>query len=125
MISQWMNNGCVTEYVVKNPGCDRLKLCVQLACAIAFLHTHNVVHGDIKGRNVLVSDTGTIMVTDFGVSMMDHQEIEFTATKSRGGTLRWQPPEILRMETDSTKKADVYALSMTMIVGQYFILLWR
>ncbi|EUC55838.1 tyrosine kinase catalytic domain protein [Rhizoctonia solani AG-3 Rhs1AP] len=115
MVSPWMNNGHVTDYVATNPNCDRLTLCVQLAKAVAYLHENSVVHGDIKGPNVLVSDQGAIQVTDFGVSIMDHQEIEFSVTSSGRGTQRWQAPEILLGQSDSTKRADVYALSMTMI----------
>ncbi|CAE6442600.1 unnamed protein product [Rhizoctonia solani] len=91
MVSPWMSNGCVTDYVTRYPSCNRLLLCVQLAQAIAYLHENNVVHGDIKGPNVLVSGTGTIQVTDFGA------------------------PEVLQGHTDSTTEADVYALGMTMI----------
>ncbi|KAH7333807.1 kinase-like domain-containing protein [Rhizoctonia solani] len=116
IVSPWMRNGHVSEYVANHPNCDCLGL----------------VHGDIKGPNVLVSDIGTVQVMDFGVSITDHQEIEFSST-STGGTQRWlvrttdnkhwltfefsmrKAPEILLGQTDSTKEADVYALSMTMI----------
>ncbi|KAJ1299308.1 hypothetical protein OPQ81_011052 [Rhizoctonia solani] len=114
MVSPWMNNGFITEYVARNPNCDRLGLCFQLAGAIAYLHDNNLVHGDIKGPNVLISERGTVKVMDFGVSIMDHQEIEFSTT-STSGTQRWLAPEILLGQTDSSKEADVYALGMTMI----------
>ncbi|CCO33600.1 Putative serine/threonine-protein kinase/receptor R831 [Rhizoctonia solani AG-1 IB] len=110
-----MKNGCITEYVTRSPDCDRLKLCAQLAGAIAYLHEQNVIHGDIKGPNVLISDEGDVQVTDFGVSIMDHREIEFSVTSTGAGTQRWQAPEILRGDSDSSKEADVYALGMTMI----------
>ncbi|CAE6496322.1 unnamed protein product [Rhizoctonia solani] len=90
MISPWMNNGCITDYISRNPNCNRLRLCTQLARAIAYLHEQNMVHGDIKGPNVLVSDEGDVQVTDFGVSITDHQEIEFSTTSAGGGTQRWQ-----------------------------------
>ncbi|CAE6530728.1 unnamed protein product [Rhizoctonia solani] len=90
MVSPWMINGCVTDYVTHNPDCNRLELCSQLARAIAYIHAHDVVHGDIKSPNVLVSDSGIVKVTDFGVSIMDHQEIEFSVTSSGRGTERWQ-----------------------------------
>ncbi|CAE6508022.1 unnamed protein product [Rhizoctonia solani] len=118
MVSPWMSNGCVTEYVTIYPDCNRVALCIQLTRAIAYLHEHNVVHGDIKGPNVLVSESGTVKITDFGVSIMDHKEVEFSATATSRGTQRWQAPEILLGQSDSTKEGDVYALSMTLIVGR-------
>lgn len=56
-----------------------------------------------------------IQVMDFGVSIMEHQEIEYSVTLTTGGTQRWLAPEIFLGQGDSTKEADVYALSMTMI----------
>ncbi|CAE6454493.1 unnamed protein product [Rhizoctonia solani] len=90
MVSPWMRNGCITEYVTGHPSCDRLSLCTQLTRAIAYLHEHDVVHGDIKGPNVLISDEGNVQVTDFGVSIAEHQDIEFSVTSVGGGTQRWQ-----------------------------------
>ncbi|CEL61208.1 hypothetical protein RSOLAG1IB_09841 [Rhizoctonia solani AG-1 IB] len=115
MVSPWMRNGYITDYVATNPSCNRLGLCTQLTKAIAHLHEQGVVHGDIKGPNVLVSDAGVVQVMDFGVSIMDHQEIEFTQTSDGGGTNRWLAPEILLGDLNSTKEADIYALAMTMI----------
>ncbi|CAE6483303.1 unnamed protein product [Rhizoctonia solani] len=43
MVSPWMGNGCTTDYVVRNPNCNRLALCVQLADVIAYLHENNAV----------------------------------------------------------------------------------
>ncbi|KAF8678642.1 kinase-like protein [Rhizoctonia solani] len=116
MVSPWMSNGCVTEYVTRNPSCERLRLGIELTHAIVYLHGHNLVHGDIKGANVLVCDAGRVKVTDFGVSIMEHKEVEFSATSAARGTQRWQQsPEILLGDSDSTKEGDVYALGMTLI----------
>ncbi|KAJ1304030.1 hypothetical protein OPQ81_008438 [Rhizoctonia solani] len=116
MVSPWMSNGCVTEYVVTNPGCNHVALCTQLSRAIAYLHEHNVVHGDIKGPNVLVSDSGIVKITDFGVSIMDHKEVEFSATSTSRGTQKWQAskPLIDNQPPWGTKEGDVYALGMTL-----------
>ncbi|CAE6427845.1 unnamed protein product [Rhizoctonia solani] len=90
MVAPWMSNGDVTQYVVRNPKCDRRKLCIQLARAISYLHESGVIHGDIKGPNVLISDEEMIQVADFGVSIMEHKEIEFSVTSTGRGTERWQ-----------------------------------
>ncbi|KDN38304.1 hypothetical protein RSAG8_09603, partial [Rhizoctonia solani AG-8 WAC10335] len=115
MISPWLENGSVTEYIKRKQNPDYHDLCTQLSYAIAYLHQHGLIHGDIKGDNVLVSDEGIVKVTDFGVSIVAQLQIEFTYTAKGRGTERWQAPEILRRKTDSTKEGDVYALGMTMI----------
>ncbi|KAG8754129.1 hypothetical protein FRC11_006849 [Ceratobasidium sp. 423] len=75
-----------------------------------------MVHGDIKGPNVLVSDTGMVKVADFGVSIVEHQEIEFSSTTQTFFDSKRviQAPEILGEDSDSSKKGDVYAVGMTM-----------
>ncbi|CAE6452939.1 unnamed protein product [Rhizoctonia solani] len=90
MISPWIENGSVTEYVRKQQKPDYHDLCTQLSCAICYLHGHGLIHGDIKGDNVLVSDEGIVKVTDFGVSIAAQLQIEFTFTAVGRGTERWQ-----------------------------------
>ncbi|KAH7333840.1 kinase-like domain-containing protein [Rhizoctonia solani] len=115
IISPWVENGSVIEYLKKQYNHSHHDLCTQLTRAIAYLHEHGMIHGDIKGDNILVSDNGVVQVTDFGVSIVAQLKIEFTYTAKGRGTERWQAPEILRGITDSTKEGDVYAMGMTMV----------
>ncbi|CAE6457102.1 unnamed protein product [Rhizoctonia solani] len=115
MISSWMKNGPVTDYVKSQRNPDYYDLCTQLSSAIKYLHSIGIVHGDIKGDNALVSDRGVVKVMDFGVSIREKMVIEYTQTATGRGTERWQAPEILSGKTDSTKEGDVYAMAMTMI----------
>ena len=59
----------------------RLQLCAQLASGVAALHAAGVVHGDVKGENVLLSDLGASphpRFTDFGFA-----ELRTAASSSR------------------------------------------
>ncbi|CUA69587.1 hypothetical protein RSOLAG22IIIB_08594 [Rhizoctonia solani] len=122
MISPWMKNGCITDFVNKHPDVNRLALCAQLISAVAYLHKNSVIHGDIKSSNVLICDKGEVKIMDFGVSIMDQNQIKFTVTSASHGTQRWQAPEILLGKTGSTKQGDMYALGMTLTeiyTGEY------
>ena len=44
------------------------KICLQILCGLSFLHSHNMVHRDIKHGNILLNSKGEVKVTDFGIS---------------------------------------------------------
>ncbi|KAG8901888.1 hypothetical protein FRC01_009721, partial [Tulasnella sp. 417] len=84
----------------------------DLARGLNYLHQRGIVHGDIKGTNVLVSSSVPVegIVADFGLAkLVDTQ----TITSQQGaGTPRWQSPELM-YGGPRTFKSDVYAFGMT------------
>ncbi|QRW03551.1 Serine/threonine-protein kinase [Ceratobasidium sp. AG-Ba] len=95
MISPWQANGTLLEYIHRSPEVDRLRLCVDVFDGLAYLHTNDTVHGDIKSMNVLVSNQGVAKIADFGCAELKLSELVFTATMSKPGTPRWSSPEKL------------------------------
>ncbi|KAG9077764.1 hypothetical protein FRC06_008722, partial [Ceratobasidium sp. 370] len=74
-------------------------------------------------KNILVSDEGTVKLTDFGNSILVSEcSLDFTdTTNTAGGTTRWMAPELLAEDegededTNRSQPADVYALGMAEI----------
>ncbi|CAE6497506.1 unnamed protein product, partial [Rhizoctonia solani] len=66
MVSPWMEDGNLQSFLPQHSELDRCKMCVQISDSISYLHSQGVVHGDIKGDNVLVSNEGIVKVMDFG-----------------------------------------------------------
>ncbi|KAG8762791.1 hypothetical protein FRC12_008844 [Ceratobasidium sp. 428] len=117
MASQWLERGSLPSYIEQNPDFDPYKMSVGIASGLAYLHSTGIVHGDLKGLNILVSDEGTPMLTDFGNAVLQDCTLNFTATTQKSSlSLRWAAPELLdgREVTYSTA-ADVYALGMTVL----------
>ncbi|QRV89371.1 Serine/threonine-protein kinase [Ceratobasidium sp. AG-Ba] len=112
MVSPWMENGDLSHYLTENIAVDKLGLCLQIASALAHLHSINIVHGDLKGPNVLVSNDGTPVLIDFGNAILSEYTLQFTQTTTKHDmSLRWTAPELMNDEKPSYK-SDVYALGM-------------
>lgn len=126
MVSPWCKNGTITGYLrtEAGAGADRLRLLVQVAKGVAYLHDFKpvVIHGDLKGNNILIDDGGNALITDFGVSKVIE---DFSSGSGStlgasffGGATRWMAPElILALVEDEgkgpelTKWSDVYAFA--------------
>ncbi|CAE6502273.1 unnamed protein product [Rhizoctonia solani] len=114
MVSPWMGQGDLPHYLKNTPGVDRFNLCVQLCDGLSYLHEVGIVHGDLKGSNVLISDDGTPVLSDFGNSFLADSTIKFTGTSRTASlTVRWSAPELIGESDEQSKPADVYALAMT------------
>ncbi|KAI5122336.1 hypothetical protein M0805_002503 [Coniferiporia weirii] len=119
LVSEWMDNGPVSQYIRNNVDCDVLRMILGVADGIFYLHYKDIVHSDIKAENILVDQFGTPLICDFGISRM------LSATQSLGnsatgikGSIRWMAPELLSFSVGEppkthTKSSDVWAFGMT------------
>ncbi|KAJ3539949.1 hypothetical protein NMY22_g4498 [Coprinellus aureogranulatus] len=118
LVSPWVSNGNVMDYLHKNPRKDRLLLVSDVASGMSYLHQNQIVHGDLKGANILVSTSGRACLADFGLSTLsDPALLEWTSVRTSDskavGTSRWQAPELLDASDDAeirtTIRSDVYS----------------
>ncbi|CAE6438560.1 unnamed protein product [Rhizoctonia solani] len=123
-VSPWEDNGHIRSYLNKEPDADRLHLCVQISTAVSYLHDNGIVHGDIKGMNVLVSKDGIAMLIDFDDAKLGGLSLAFSQVSGLGISLRWAPPELLLNDShelpsndsnSKSSKSDIYSLGMTIL----------
>ncbi|KAF9046069.1 kinase-like protein [Hymenopellis radicata] len=70
-----------------------------IALALDFLHTNGIIHGDIKGDNILVGADGYPVLIDFGnVETLHKYEQDSTWAYEGEGTMQFMPPERLEGE---------------------------
>lgn len=101
-------------------GCVGWQLC-ETADALNYLHQNGVVHGDIKGSNILIDDSLHCLLCDFGLTKMTHSR---TSTAMRGvGTFRWQSPE-LWLGHPKSFSSGTYAFGMTIAEVYYPRVFW-
>ncbi|TNE92558.1 MAG: hypothetical protein EP330_01035 [Deltaproteobacteria bacterium] len=72
-----------------------------------------VIHRDIKPSNVMVDDSGTPKVLDFGVARADFDSRESHTQELSFGSLDYMPPERLFFEPE-TNASDIYSLGATL-----------
>ncbi|KAF8593909.1 kinase-like protein [Ceratobasidium sp. AG-I] len=115
MVAEWMGNGNLPAYILKHPDANRHQLCVQVCNGLSYLHEIGVIHGDLKGLNVLVSNNGTAMLADFGNAIMQERTLQFTASTAKSNfanTSFRKAPELIDGSGIYSVAADVYALGM-------------
>ncbi|KAG9119100.1 hypothetical protein FRC07_006058, partial [Ceratobasidium sp. 392] len=116
MISTWEMNGHLRLYLEQHPEADRCRLSTEIADGLSYLHQLNIVHGDLKGANILISERGVPLLSDFGNSTIERHTLTFTDTPTKKAmSLRWAAPEVMDGGTISSIPADVYALGMTIL----------
>ncbi|CAE6441514.1 unnamed protein product [Rhizoctonia solani] len=113
MVSAWMENGNMCQFLRRYPQTDRYLLITD---GVTYLHSEGVVHGDIKGANILIADDQTPKISDFGNATLKEYSLRFVDTDNQPTfSLRWAAPELLEGETGITTQADIYALGMTIL----------
>ncbi len=124
LVLELCSNGSVTDLVktlIKNE--QRLEECLiahilrQTILAIQHLHRNHVIHRDIKGHNILITETGSIKLIDFGVSA--HLKSSIGRCNTSVGTPFWMAPEVIaceqQMECDYDYRCDIWSLGITAI----------
>ncbi|KIK65938.1 hypothetical protein GYMLUDRAFT_952767 [Collybiopsis luxurians FD-317 M1] len=121
IVSPWMSNGDIVSYSQKL-SLDfntKWKHIIQIAEGLVYLHGLDppVVHGDLKGANILISDDHQCCLADFGLSILDTQSMNLTHTSTVQGSLRWLAPEFIspvpQSPLTSMTPRDIYAFGCT------------
>ncbi|KDQ13931.1 hypothetical protein BOTBODRAFT_95578, partial [Botryobasidium botryosum FD-172 SS1] len=122
LVSPWMENGHVLEFIQRHPEADSLQLLVQVAKGLEYLHAFQppVIHGDLRGPNILISQFGNVCIADFGLSELKAEGYDcYSMPWIFAGHPRWQATEIVRAETKEearrTTASDVFAFGRVML----------
>ncbi len=92
-----------------------LPILIQTARGLFIAHSHGVIHRDVKPANIMVSKTGSVKITDFGVSYSNDQE-QITQDGMVVGTAQYISPEQAQGE-QATAQSDIYSLGVVAYEG--------
>ncbi|KAG0708292.1 kinase-like domain-containing protein, partial [Suillus ampliporus] len=120
LVSQWMSSGTLYVYLKEATTLTdsaRVELARGVAEGLRYLHSQNVVHGDLHPSNVLIDGSGRPRLTDFGLAAVpgDADLQLSTMTVSRNLDSRWRAPEVIGIECDPARptfKSDMYSFGV-------------
>ena len=100
----------------------RYNILLDLSKAIAYLHCHTkeIIHGDIKPDNVMITKFGQVKLCDLGLSKIKQDvQVSMMSTSNVRGTPMYMSPEQLLESKTSSRKTDVYSFGVTMFEVLY------
>ncbi|KAG8904119.1 hypothetical protein FRB99_002203 [Tulasnella sp. 403] len=111
LVSPWAKYSSIRDFITEHPKrAQRIALLAEAATGLAYLHKLGIVHGDIKGNNILVSSRQHAMLCDFGLAT--HQDSN-TGKGNSIGTAAWKAPELFKDNPVFTRETDAWAFGMT------------
>jgi len=111
-----VNYGSLPEALISN-------FVRQILTGLAYLHSKEIIHRDIKGANILVDNHGSVKISDFGISKRVESTLRTSTTHQlkRGGprvslqgSVFWMAPEVVK-QTAYTRKADIWSLGCLIV----------
>uniref|UniRef100_A0A8C7LTZ1 non-specific serine/threonine protein kinase n=1 Tax=Oncorhynchus mykiss TaxID=8022 RepID=A0A8C7LTZ1_ONCMY len=122
LVMEFCGAGSITD-LIKNTKGNSLKeewtayICREILRGLTHLHQHKVIHRDIKGQNVLLTENAEVKLVDFGVSA----QLDRTVGKRNTfiGTPYWMAPEVIACDENPEAtydfKSDLWSLGITAI----------
>ncbi|XP_031703832.1 TRAF2 and NCK interacting kinase a isoform X3 [Anarrhichthys ocellatus] len=120
LVMEFCGAGSVTD-LIKNTKGNSLKeewtayICREILRGLTHLHQHKVIHRDIKGQNVLLTENAEVKLVDFGVSAQLDRTVGRRNTFI--GTPYWMAPEVIACDENPEAtydfKSDLWSLGIT------------
>ncbi|XP_057370166.1 serine/threonine-protein kinase/endoribonuclease IRE1-like [Daphnia carinata] len=113
-----LDDYCKGNYTGPMP--EEMEAPKQMLEGLAFIHSRNYVHRDVKPNNILISSSGGLKIADFGFCKLVRSTEAFSMSAAGIGTAGWMAPELLKNMQDlengrnaalhATTAIDVFSL---------------
>ncbi len=100
IVMEYISGGSLKDRMVKeHPWPDVVRVAKQICEGLAYAHLHGIVHGNIRPSNILVDESGTEKIADFGLEEHYHMA---------GSKRNWYSPE----GEERSYQADIYGVGV-------------
>ncbi|KAM0058588.1 putative protein kinase RLK-Pelle-WAK-LRK10L-1 family [Helianthus debilis subsp. tardiflorus] len=120
LVYEYIPNGTVADHLhgeQANPGLltwpIRMKIAIETASALVYLHASEIIHRDVKTNNILLDHNFCVKVADFGLSRLIPNNVTHVSTAPQGTPGYLDPQYHQRYQL--TDKSDVYSFGVVLI----------
>lgn len=120
LVYEYIPNGTVADHLHGNRANSgllswsvRLKIAIETANALAYLHRNDIIHRDVKTNNILLDHNFKVKVADFGLSRLFPVDVTHVSTAPQG-TPGYVDPEYYQCY-QLTDKSDVYSFGVVLV----------
>lgn len=120
LVYEYISNGTVADHLHGDRAKPsplmwqtRMKIAIETASALVYLHASEIIHRDVKTNNILLDDNFCVKVADFGLSRLLPNDVTHVSTAPQG-TPGYVDPEYHQCY-QLTDKSDVYSFGVVLI----------
>ncbi|KAL9244722.1 hypothetical protein vseg_018465 [Gypsophila vaccaria] len=120
LVYEYISNGTVADHLHGDRSVSlaltwaiRMKIAIETASALSYLHNSEIVHRDVKTNNILLTENFSVKVADFGLSRLFPVDVTHVSTAPQG-TPGYLDPEYNKCY-QVTDKSDVYSFGVVLV----------